>query len=259
MLVLSVLLCLPLAARADAPPAMEQQTMSAPAVASGIVVDEAGEPMVGVTIVAMGTTMTTVTDIDGRFEIRLPAQDCMLQFTYVGYAAQKLAPGPQMHVQLMPGSNALSEVVVTALGIKREAKALSYHVQQVENDAIMRVQDANFVNSLDGKLAGVQINANASGIGGSSRVVMRGAKSIDGNNNVLYVVDGVPLVNTQSGLDDEALAFSGSGQSGDATGHGFDMDWSRTSRAIYEGDLIATPNAAGYIRWVKDDINKYAQ
>lgn len=186
-------------------------------VASGTVVDENGEPLIGVTIVAKGTTLTTVTDVDGRFELRVPTSDCVLQFSYVGYQAQDLAAGQAMRVQMLPGSNALNEVVVTALGIKREAKALSYNVQQVDNDAIMRVQDANFVNSLGGKLAGVQINANASGIGGSSRVVMRGAKSIDGNNNVLYVIDGVPLVNSQTSLDDNALAYSGSGQTGDAT------------------------------------------
>lgn len=217
VVVLAVVL-MPLFALQAAPPPMGQTMVTRPAgQVSGMVVDEAGEPMFGVTIIAMGTTVTTATDVEGRFALQLPAGDCMLQFTYVGYESQTLAPGPQMRVQLMPGRNALSEVVVTALGIKREAKALSYHVQQVENDAIMRVQDANFVNSLNGKLAGVQINANASGIGGSSRVVMRGAKSIDGNNNVLYVIDGVPLVNTQSGLDDDALAFSGSGQTGDAT------------------------------------------
>lgn len=218
VVVLAVVL-MPLLAMHAAPPPVEQTVTTRPTAgqAAGMVVDENGEPLIGATVAVMGTGVTTATDVDGRFTLQLPAGDCMLQFTYVGYAAQELAPGPQMHVQMMPGNNALSEVVVTALGIKREAKALSYHVQQVENDAIMRVQDANFVNSLTGKLAGVQINANASGIGGSSRVVMRGAKSIDGNNNVLYVIDGVPLVNAQSGLDDDALAFSGSGQTGDAT------------------------------------------
>ena len=210
VVVLAVVL-MPLLAMHAAPPPVEQTVTTRPTAgqAAGRVVDENGEPLIGATVAVIGTGVTTATAVDGHFTLPLPADDCMLQFTYVGYAAQKLAPGPQMHVQMMPGNNALSEVVVTALGIKREAKALSYHVQQVENDAIMRVQDANFVNSLTGKLAGVQINANASGIGGSSRVVMRGAKSIDGNNNVLYVIDGVPLVNAQSGLDDDALAFSG--------------------------------------------------
>ena len=218
VVVLAVVL-MPLLAMHAAPPPVEQTVTTRPTAgqAAGMVVDENGEPLIGATVAVMGTGVTTATDVDGRFTLQLPAGDCMLQFTYVGYEPQTLVPGRQMHVQLMPGTNALSEVVVTALGIKREAKALSYHVQQVENDAIMRVQDANFVNSLTGKLAGVQINANASGIGGSSRVVMRGAKSIDGNNNVLYVIDGVPLVNAQSGLDDDALAFSGSGQTGDAT------------------------------------------
>ena len=88
----------------------------------------------------------------------------------------------------------LDEVVVTALGIKRSEKALSYNVQKVNNDALTSVKDANFVNSLNGKVAGVNIQRSASGVGGSTRVTMRGNKSISGDNNVLYVVDGVPMV-----------------------------------------------------------------
>ena len=89
----------------------------------------------------------------------------------------------------------LDEVVVTALGIKRSEKALSYNVQKVNNDALTSVKDANFVNSLNGKVAGVNIQRSASGVGGSTRVTMRGNKSISGDNNVLYVVDGVPIGN----------------------------------------------------------------
>lgn len=88
----------------------------------------------------------------------------------------------------------MDEVVVTALGIKRSEKALSYNVQKVNNDALTSVKDANFVNSLNGKVAGVNIQRSASGVGGSTRVTMRGNKSISGDNNVLYVVDGVPMV-----------------------------------------------------------------
>ena len=89
----------------------------------------------------------------------------------------------------------LDEVVVTALGIKRSEKALSYNVQQVKGDDLTAVKDANFMNSLNGKVAGVNIQRSASGVGGGTRVVMRGNKSIAGQNNVLYVVDGIPIGN----------------------------------------------------------------
>lgn len=87
----------------------------------------------------------------------------------------------------------LDAVVVTALGIKRSEKALTYNVQEVAGDIVNTVKDANFMNSLSGKVAGLQINASASGVGGSTRVVMRGVKSISGNNNALYVIDGIPM------------------------------------------------------------------
>ena len=219
MVLLLALLTSPLAVAtvAELANTPQQATSTIATTATGTVVDENGVPLIGATVTVSGTTIRTATDIDGQFSLQLPSRDCVLEFTYLGYQTIEQPASQAMLVAMTPASNALNEVVVTALGIKREAKALSYNVQQVAGDAIMRVQDANFVNSLGGKLAGVQINANASGIGGSSRVVMRGAKSIDGNNNVLYVIDGVPMVNTQSGLDDNALAFSGSGQTGDAT------------------------------------------
>lgn len=103
----------------------------------------------------------------------------------------------------------LDEVVVTALGIKRAEKALSYNVQQVKSEELVRVKDANFVNSLNGKIAGVSINKSASGVGGATRVVMRGAKSIEGDNNALYVVDGIPLFNTNMGNTDSGIMGEG--------------------------------------------------
>lgn len=93
----------------------------------------------------------------------------------------------------------LDEVVVTALGIKRSQKALSYNVQEVKGDELNTVKDANFMNSLAGKVAGVNINASASGVGGATRVVMRGVKSIASDNNALYVIDGVPIFNVNNG------------------------------------------------------------
>ena len=184
---------------------------------TGQVLDDNGEPVIGATVNVKGTNVTTVTDIDGRFSLRA-AQGATLEVRYLGYAAREVKVDGTGKVTIsleQIAARDLSEVVVTALGIKKEAKSLSYNVQQVEGDALMRVQDANFVNSLAGKLAGVTINASATGAGGSSRVVMRGAKSINGNNNVLYVVDGIPMQNLSS--EQPEGIFAGAGQTGDAT------------------------------------------
>lgn len=199
----------------DATAAVLQQTEKSHV--KGRVLDKSGEPILGATVTVKGTHQNAVTDIDGNFSIDAP-QGAVLVVSYVGFQPMEFkATNGNNVVTLAEDTNSLTEVVVTALGIKKEAKSLSYNVQQLNSDAVMTVQDANFVNSLNGKVAGVQINAAASGIGGASRVVMRGAKSIDGNNNVLYVIDGMPVVNAQSGLDESALAYSGNGQTGDAT------------------------------------------
>ena len=102
-------------------------------------------------------------------------------------------------IRLVSDTKQLSEVVVTALGIKREQKALSYNVQQVKADAISGIKDANFINSLNGKVAGVNINSSSSGVGGASKVVMRGTKSIEQSSNALYVIDGIPMFNFGGG------------------------------------------------------------
>ncbi len=103
------------------------------------------------------------------------------------------------NIQLSPNVEILNEVVVTALGIKREQKALSYNVQQVKADQLTNIKDANFVNSLNGKVAGVVMNTSSSGVGGASKVVMRGTKSIEQSSNALYVIDGIPMYNFGSG------------------------------------------------------------
>ena len=182
---------------------------------TGQVLDENGEPIIGATVSVKGTNVNAVTDFDGRFSINA-SRGASLIVSYVGYGTREvLVGGNALTIDLKQDSQVLNEVVVTALGIKKEAKSLSYNVQQVEGDALMRVQDANFVNSLAGKVAGVTINASATGAGGSSRVVMRGAKSINGNNNVLYVVDGIPMQNLSS--EQPEGIFAGAGQTGDAT------------------------------------------
>lgn len=167
---------------------------------SGIVIDENNEPLIGVNIKVEGSSIGAITDIDGNFNIMAP-QGSTLSFTYVGYTPQsvKITDKNIYEIRLVSDTKQLSEVVVTALGIKREQKALSYNVQQVKADAISGIKDANFINSLNGKVAGVNINSSSSGVGGASKVVMRGTKSIEQSSSALYVIDGIPMFNFGGG------------------------------------------------------------
>ena len=173
---------------------------------SGTVKDTKGEPLIGVSVLVKGTTNGTVTDLEGNFSLKVSVGD-ILEFSYIGYASQSVtvANSKLLNIVLGEDTQTLNEVVVTALGIKRAEKALSYNVQQIKSDELVRTKDANFVNSLNGKIAGVTINKSASGAGGSARVIMRGAKSIEGDNGALYVVDGIPLFNTTLGSGSDVL------------------------------------------------------
>ena len=169
---------------------------------TGRVVDSAGEPLIGATIMVEGTKEGAVTDIDGNFTINTTSKS-KLVISYVGYTTQTILVGDKttIDVTLKEVANTMNEVVVTALGIKRAEKALSYNVQSVGSNELTRNKDANFVNSLNGKVAGVSISKSGSGVGGATRVIMRGAKSIEGDNNVLYVIDGIPIFNFSGGRD----------------------------------------------------------
>lgn len=166
---------------------------------SGVVLDPSGEPLIGVTVGVEGKGAVGSTDIDGRFTVKARKGE-VLTFTYIGYSPQKVKVSGDgaISVTMTEDSKTLDEVVVTALGIKREQKSLSYNVQQVKGDAITTNKDANFVNALAGKVAGVNINASSSGTGGISKVVMRGTKSIMQSSNALYVVDGMPMRGSRS-------------------------------------------------------------
>ena len=163
---------------------------------SGIVKDENGLPIIGATVKVRGAQMGVVTDIDGKFSLKTSVGS-VLTVSYIGYKTQdiKVQEGGSLNIKLEPESKQLNEVVVTALGIKRSQKALSYNVQQVTSDDLIRNKDANFINSLAGKVAGVNINTSSAGVGGASKVVMRGAKAIEQSSNALYVIDGVPMFN----------------------------------------------------------------
>ncbi|MFC2265927.1 MAG: SusC/RagA family TonB-linked outer membrane protein, partial [Prevotella conceptionensis] len=161
---------------------------------NGTVTDANGEPLVGVSVRSKDGKGGTITNIDGQFSMQVGDGET-IEISYVGYATQTLKANTTtpMTIVMEEDKKLLNEVVVTALGIKREAKALTYNVQDLKGSEVTRVRDANFVNALAGKIAGVTINQNSSGVGGSSRVVMRGTKSLFGENNALYVLDGIPM------------------------------------------------------------------
>ncbi|WP_195591450.1 SusC/RagA family TonB-linked outer membrane protein [Bacteroides finegoldii] len=177
---------------------------------SGVISDNGGEPLIGVTVVEKGTNNGTVTDFDGNYIITTQAAHPVLVFSYVGYQSKEVSvTDNKLNVTLDDSAQELGEVVVTALGIKRSEKALSYNVQKVGNEAITTVKSANFMNSLSGKVAGVNINASSAGMGGATRVVMRGPKSISQSNQALYVIDGIPVTGRSQGeLKGDAMMYA---------------------------------------------------
>ena len=165
---------------------------------SGKVTDTNGLPVIGASVVIKGTTIGVSTDIDGNYSLQIPppsAENCVLVINYLGYEPCEVEVGSRSKIDIVLKEQSVDvdTVVVTALGIKRSEKALSYNVQQVAADAITSNKDVNFINALNGKVAGVNINASSAGVGGASKVVMRGTKSISQSSNALYVIDGVPM------------------------------------------------------------------
>ena len=174
-----------------------------PSVLSGRVTDENGEALPGVSVFVKGTAIGTMTSDDGLFSLEVPASHLSgeLEFNSLGYQVQFFPIGERVifDVLLQTDSELLEQSVVTALGIRRDQKALSYNVQEVKSDMVTTVKDANFINSLAGKVAGVTINSSSSGVGGASKVVLRGNKSISQSSNALYVIDGIPMYNFGGG------------------------------------------------------------
>ncbi len=161
-----------------------------------------GQPIPGVQVVVKGTTIGTVTDLDGKYTLSVPASATTLVYTFVGMASQEVAIGDQsaIDVVLEPDVMNLEGVVVTALGISREKKSLGYAVQEVEGDQLNTVRSSNFVNSISGKVSGVQIRQSNT-MGGSANILIRGSSSITQNNQALFVVDGVPIDNNNTNED----------------------------------------------------------
>lgn len=174
----------------------------------GTLLDENKEPLIGATILVKGTNHRAVTDMDGNFTIETDEPAPVLQFAYLGYKTMDMAAkeGHNVNAQMLPDSQALKEVVVTALGIKREKKMLGYSVQDVKADALNTTGDPSVTGALDGKVAGLQMNTSSTGLGGSTKITIRGNSSLTDNNQPLWVVDGVPFTDNQSS---DASAYGG--------------------------------------------------
>ena len=174
-----------------------------PVSVSGRILDSRGNPIAGASILVQGTTVGVSSDADGTFTLLVPApaKDRSLEISFIGYTPVTAAVANRSYFEITLNETAseIEQVVVTALGIKREEKALSYNVQQVGAEELTTVKDANFMNSLAGKVAGVTINTSSSGVGGATKVILRGNKSISQSSNALYVIDGIPMYNFGGG------------------------------------------------------------
>lgn len=188
---------------------------------SGTISDASGEPLVGVNVLIKGTSTGTSSDFNGKYTITDVSDNDVLVFSYIGYQTQEVPVEGRTQIDVVMTSDAemLEEVVVTALGIERKSKSLTYSTQVLQGEELTQIKDANMINSLIGKVSGMQINRSTSGIGGSVNITLRGLKSLR-NNQPLYIIDGLPIVNT-----------GGSGTAGPFGGQGTDM-----------GDILSTIN-----------------
>lgn len=161
-------------------------------------ISDVSGPLIGVSVIVVGTTNGTITDMDGNFTLECNAGD-ELEISYIGYNTIRVKAQSNMQITLEESSAELEEVVVTALGIKRDRKALGYGLSEVKGEELTKAKETNVINSLAGKVAGLVVSNTAGGASGSTRVMLRGTTELTGNNQPLYVVDGVPLDNTNFG------------------------------------------------------------
>ncbi len=191
-LLLSMVLCLWMAGMATA---QERK------VTGRVTSSEDSQPLPGVSVIVTGTTTGTTTDAAGGYSISVPATETKLTFSFIGYLKEEVAVGSQteINISMVQDVSTLNEVVVTALGVERSRKSLGYATQELQGKDLTDVRTPNLINNLAGKVAGVVINQGTQGPGASSRVVLRGDRSLLGNSQPLYVIDGIPIDNTQAG------------------------------------------------------------
>ena len=162
-------------------------------------VSDAMGPIIGASVVEKGTGNGTITDVNGNFSLNVKS-GAILLISYVGYKPEEVKVGKEpLNITLEEDTKMLSEVVVTALGIKRERKALGYSVDEVKGEALTKAKETNVINSMAGRVPGLVVSQTAGGASGSTRVILRGSTEMTGNNRPLYVIDGVPLDNTNFG------------------------------------------------------------
>lgn len=198
---------------------------------SGKVIDENSAPIPGASILVKGSSQGTSTTVAGEFSLTVPSGAAQLVVSSVGYVAQEVNVSEgqtQITVQLEPDVKLLGEVIVTALGVEQKTRNVGFAVQQIDGGSIQEAKEVNFINALQGKLAGVQIGGSSGSLGGSSRVTIRGLKSISGDNNALFIVDGVPLAN----MNMNAMAVTG----GQGTGGG-GYDFGNPAQLINPNDI----------------------
>ena len=185
-------------------------------VIKGTVKDETGTTLPGVTVTIKGTKTGTQTNTSGQYSIPAKAGD-VLVFSFIGYQSKEVTVGTETTVDVSLGGDSknLETVVVTALGVKRSEKSLTYNTQQVSGDELSKVKSPNLMNSLNGKVAGLTISPSASGVGGSAKVILRGSRSVSGNNQPLYVIDGVPISNNGNANGQQNSVFGGGQDGGD--------------------------------------------
>ncbi len=189
---------------------------------TGVVVDDMGEPVIGASVVVKGTTVGVATDIDGKFSINVPEGKTTLVFALVGLKATEQAVSSNMRVIMSEDSKILDEIVVTAMGISREKKAVGYASQSLSTEDLIQGANSSLAGALQGKVSGVQITPSSGMPGSSSQFVIRGARSFTGNNTPLYIVDGMPISST-SDVDTE-VQNNGSVSGTDYANRAVDID-----------------------------------
>ncbi|SEA02276.1 TonB-linked outer membrane protein, SusC/RagA family [Arachidicoccus rhizosphaerae] len=184
---------------------------------SGTIKNESGQPLSGVSVQIKGSNKGAISDDNGVFSLEVP-DNAVLVVSYVGYQTQEVAVEGKtvLDIALQPlQGSGLQDLVVTALGVKQTQKSLSYNVQSVSSDQLNTVKTDNMMNSLNGKVAGLTISPSASGVGGSAKVILRGSRSANGNNQPLYVIDGVPITNSANANGQQNGTFGGGPDGGD--------------------------------------------
>jgi TonB-dependent SusC/RagA subfamily outer membrane receptor len=169
-------------------------------VSGTVTASDDGSPLPGVSIKVKGAATGTQTGANGQYVIKVPGNNATLVFSYIGFASQEVAVGARELVNVVLGTDSkqLSEVVVTALGVRKEKRALTYATQSVNPAELVASRETNIVNALAGKVAGVQINSSGGQAGSAARITIRGNTSLTGNNQPLFVIDGVPVDNSNN-------------------------------------------------------------